>query len=87
VAAHPLPAEVRAARSFLRQRGIRTEDLSPRTFASAAKESGAGFKNTLRTIGHMMMGGQNSAADLHARIQKEAGNEGYDTDDGGAGGA
>jgi hypothetical protein len=71
----PLPAEVRAARAFLRQRGIRTEDLSPRTFAAASKEAGIGFKNTLRTIGHMMMGGQNSAADLHQRIQQEAGQD------------
>jgi hypothetical protein len=73
--AHPLPAEVRAARSFLRQRGIRTEDLSPRTFAQASKEAGTSFKNTLRTIGHMMMGGQNSAADLHSRIKQEAGED------------
>jgi hypothetical protein len=72
----PLPAEVRAARAFLRQRGIRTEDLSPRTFAQASKEAGIGFKNTLRTIGHMFLGGQNSAADLHSRILKEAGEDG-----------
>lgn len=75
MAAHPLPAEVRAARAFLRQRGIRTEDLSPRTFAAASKESGAGFKDTLRTIGHMFLGGQNSAADIHRRIAKEAGDD------------
>lgn len=71
----PLPAEVRAARAFLRQRGIRTEDLSPRTFAQASKESGTGFKNTLRIIGHMYMGGQDSAADVHNRIREESGED------------
>lgn len=71
----PLPAEVRAARAFLRQRGIRTEDLSPRTFAQASKESQTGFKNTLRIIGHMYSGGQGSADDLHRRIREENGED------------
>lgn len=68
-----LPPEVRAARSFLRQRGIRTEDISPKTFAGAAKENNVGFKSLLRNLGTMMGGGQNATADISRRVNVEAG--------------
>lgn len=69
---HPLPAEVRAARSYLRQRGIRTEDISPKTFAGSAKETSLGFKGVMKFLGNQMMGGQNQQADIHSAIADEA---------------
>lgn len=75
MASHPLPAEVRAARSYLRQRGIRTEDISPKTFAGAAKETSLGFKGTMKYLGHLMQGGQNEASTIHSRILDEAGDK------------
>jgi len=72
---HPLPAEVRAARSYLRQRGIRTEDISPRTFAGAAKETGQGFKGVMKFLAKQMMGGQGAASDIHSRVLDEAGDK------------
>lgn len=71
MAVHPLPQEVRAARSYLRQRGIRTEDISPRTFAGAAKEQSTGFKGVMKFLGNQLAGGQNQAADIHSAIADE----------------
>lgn len=44
------PPEVRKARSFLRSKGITTQEIPPRKFASAAKELNRGFRDTLRFI-------------------------------------
>ena len=44
------PPEVRKARSFLRSKGINTQEIPPRKFASAAKELDRGFRETLRFI-------------------------------------
>jgi hypothetical protein len=37
-------AEIRAAKSFLERRGLKTDDISPRKFAMAAKELGQGLR-------------------------------------------
>ena len=44
------PPEVRQARAFLRSKGITTQEIPPRKFASAAKELNRGFRETLRFI-------------------------------------
>ncbi|KKN55445.1 hypothetical protein LCGC14_0582150 [marine sediment metagenome] len=44
------PPEVRKARAFLRSKGITTQEIPPRKFASAAKELDRGFRETLRFI-------------------------------------
>jgi len=44
------PPEVRQARSFLRSKGITTQEIPPRKFASAAKELDRGFREVLRFI-------------------------------------
>ena len=43
-------AEIRAAKSFLKRRGLDTDDISPRKFAIAAKELDKGFAETLRIL-------------------------------------
>jgi len=50
-------AEIRAAKSFLERRGLKTEDLSPRQFAMAAKELDKGFKETLDILIRELSGG------------------------------
>ena len=42
-------AEIRAAKSFLKRRGIETEEISPKKFAKAAKELDKSFTETLRS--------------------------------------
>jgi len=51
-------AEIRAAKSFLERRGLTTEDISPRKFATAAKELDKGFKETLDILARELSGGQ-----------------------------
>jgi hypothetical protein len=51
-------AEIRAAKSFLERRGLKTEDLSPKKFAMAAKELDKGFKETLEILAEQLSGGQ-----------------------------
>ena len=51
-------AEIRAAKSFLERRGLKTEDLSPKKFATAAKELDKGFKETLEILAKQLSGGQ-----------------------------
>lgn len=67
-------AEVQAARSFLRQRGIATQDISPRTFAKAAKEQDVSFATLFKFISRTMAGGTASqkSAENRERIAKEA---------------
>jgi|TARA_B110000977_G_scaffold181318_1_gene241851 hypothetical protein len=51
-------AEIRAAKSFLKRRGLDTDDISPRKFAIAAKELDKGFAETLRILARELSGGQ-----------------------------
>lgn len=66
------PAEVRAARAFLRQRGITTKEIPPRKFANAAKELGKGFREVLRYLMALRSGGQNQALQRRENIRREA---------------
>jgi|TARA_R110000772_G_scaffold44432_2_gene102272 hypothetical protein len=51
-------AEIRAAKSFLKRRGLSTEDISPRKFAKAAKELDKGFQETLNILARELSAGQ-----------------------------
>ena len=51
-------AEIRAAKSFLEKRGIKSEEVSPRKFAKAAKELDKGFQDTLKILARALSGGQ-----------------------------
>ena len=51
-------AEIRAAKSFLEKRGIKSEEVSPRKFAKAAKEIDKGFQDTLKILARELSGGQ-----------------------------
>ena len=51
-------AEIRAAKSFLERRGIKTNEVSPRKFAMAAKELDKGFQETLQVLAKELSGGQ-----------------------------
>ena len=51
-------AEIRAAKSFLEKRGIKSEEVSPRKFAKAAKELDKGFQDTLKILARELSGGQ-----------------------------
>ena len=51
-------AEIRAAKSFLEKRGIKSEEVSPGKFAKAAKELDKGFQDTLKILARELSGGQ-----------------------------
>jgi|TARA_R110002126_G_C10214663_1_gene478388 hypothetical protein len=51
-------AEIRAAKSFLERRGLKSDKISPRKFAMAAKELDKSFKETLRILARELSGGQ-----------------------------
>lgn len=54
----PKPGEVRAARSFLRQRAkTGSQQIPPRQFAAAAKEQDVGFRELLGFISRLYAGG------------------------------
>ena len=55
------PAEVRAARAFLRKRDISSKEIPPQKFANSAKELNKGFRELLRTIMRMRTGGQDQS--------------------------
>jgi hypothetical protein len=50
-------AEVRAAKSFLKKRGIDSDDISPRKFARAAKALDKGFQETLNILARELSAG------------------------------
>ena len=50
-------AEIRAAKSFLKRRGLDTDDISPRKFAMAAKELDKGFAETLKILARELSAG------------------------------
>lgn len=68
------PAEVRAARAFLRQRGITTKEIPPRKFAASAKELSKGFRELLRYLMALRSGGQNSSLERREVIRRAAEN-------------
>jgi hypothetical protein len=43
-------AEIRAAKSFLERRGFKSDKISPKKFAQAAKELDKSFVETLRIL-------------------------------------
>ncbi len=51
-------AEIRAAKSFLKRRGIDADEISPKKFAKAAKELDKSFSETLRILARELSGGQ-----------------------------
>lgn len=66
------PAEVRAARAFLRQRGVSTKEIPPRKFAASAKELGKGFRELLRYLMMLKSGGQGQSVQRRENIRREA---------------
>ncbi len=50
-------AEIRAAKSFLERRGLKSDDISPRKFAMAAKELDKGFSDTLKVLARELSAG------------------------------
>lgn len=69
----PTPEEIRKARAFLRRRGIATHQISPRKFASAAKEQGKTFTELLKFVARLLDGAQNEAAQRRENIRSAAG--------------
>ena len=51
-------AEIRAAKRFLKRRGIETDEISPKKFAKAAKELDKSFMETLKILASELSGGQ-----------------------------
>jgi hypothetical protein len=50
-------AEIRAAKSFLERRGLKSDEISPRKFAIAAKELDKGFSDTLKVLARELSAG------------------------------
>jgi hypothetical protein len=50
-------AEIRAAKSFLERRGLKSSEISPRKFAMAAKELDKGFSDTLKVLARELSAG------------------------------
>ncbi len=51
-------AEIRAAKDFLKKRGLTSDEISPRKFAKTAKQLDKGFKETLQILARELSGGQ-----------------------------
>lgn len=51
-------AEIRAAKKFLERRGLKSDEVSPRKFAMAAKELDKGFSDTLKILARELSGGE-----------------------------
>lgn len=66
-----LPKDVRAARGFLQQRGVRTSDISPRHFAASAKELGKSFTDTLKYLALLLSGGSGNGPSETATASKD----------------
>jgi len=64
------PAEIRAARAFLRKRDISTKEIAPKKFANAAKELNKGFRELLKSMARMRAGGQNQSAQRREDISQ-----------------
>jgi len=57
-AAKVAAAEIRAAKRWLERRKIKSDELSPRKFAMAAKKLDKGFKETLAILAGEQSAGQ-----------------------------
>lgn len=66
-----LPEDVRKARAFLQQRGVRTADISPQHFARSAKELGKGFAATLNYLALLLSGGSGNGQSETATASKD----------------
>lgn len=55
--AQVLPTQIRQARGFLQQKGVRTSDITPRHFAAVSNETGKSFADTLRYLVLLLSGG------------------------------
>lgn len=65
------PAEIRAARGFLRTHAkARSGEIPPHKFAAASKELGVGFRELLRFISRLYAGGQNADAFEMDRVRE-----------------
>lgn len=51
------PSDIRSARSYLQNAGIPTSKLAPRHLASVAKETGKGYRQTLKYLNLLLSGG------------------------------
>jgi hypothetical protein len=51
-------AEIRAAKKFLESKGLESDEVSPRKFATAAKKLDKGFQETLQILARTLSAGQ-----------------------------
>ena len=51
-------AEIRAAKKFLKSKGLESDEVSPRKFATAAKKLDKGFQETLQILARTLSSGQ-----------------------------
>tara|TARA_R100000935_G_C2728160_1_gene120799 strand:+ start:285 stop:476 length:192 start_codon:yes stop_codon:yes gene_type:complete len=51
-------AEIRAAKTFLEKKGLTSDELSPKKFATAAKKLDKGFQDTLKILAQELSAGQ-----------------------------
>lgn len=54
--------DIRKARAYLQNRGVKSSDISPRRFASAAAEQGKGYAGTLKYLVLLLAGGSGEGA-------------------------
>lgn len=69
--AAPTATEIRAARAYLQGAGVRTSDISSRRFASASKELGKGYRQTLKYLTLLLSGGQGDGPARIASADKD----------------
>lgn len=65
------PAEIRQARAYLQNAGVRTSDISPRRFVAVSKETGKGFAATLKYLVLLLSGGQGLGPSKIATADKD----------------
>jgi len=51
-------AEIRAAKKFLENKGLTSDEISPKKFATAAKKLDKGFQDTLEILARELSAGQ-----------------------------
>lgn len=51
-------AEIRAAKKFLESKGLESDEISPKKFATAAKKLDKGFQETLQILARTLSAGQ-----------------------------
>ena len=62
-------AEIRAAKTFLNKKGLSTEEISPKKFATAAKKLDKGFQETFTNISKRIVRWSSLMADLRNKTQ------------------